>query len=151
MNFDLRVIRPTDLITYDELGSKAVKIEGSTKFVLARVLTTPIPPDAFFNTGRGWYDECRSEHVGCGGHFPDTVLPDRIIDVALHGGDPRLAVGRGMTSQYATLSYCRGGSAPLMTLMSNLDQRMGGIPFKGLPKTFQDAITLCRALMIPYL
>lgn len=39
----------------------------------------------------------------------------------------------------------------MMTLTSNLEQRMVDIPWKDLPKTFHEAITVCRALMIPYL
>jgi hypothetical protein len=80
-----------------------------------------------------------------------TRLPDRVIDVALHGGDPHLRNGAGLISRYATLSHCWGGSSPMMTLTENLEHRMASIPLQDLPKTFREAVEICRALMIPYL
>jgi hypothetical protein len=136
-------------------------------------------------------------------------LPDRIIDVATLGGNPRLINGSGISAPYATLGHCWGGVCPTMTIMCvslalqftrytvncilcdsvshllthlvvyiiatfsslntttfclihvytvpphltmcNLEQRMAEIPFGHLPKTFREAVKVCRAFMIPYL
>lgn len=52
---------------------------------------------------------------------------------------------------YATLSHCWGSSQPFVTLSSNLKTRMDGIDSNTLPRTFKDAITVCRRLQIEYL
>ncbi|PSN70567.1 HET-domain-containing protein, partial [Corynespora cassiicola Philippines] len=78
-------------------------------------------------------------------------MPSRVIDVALNGGDVHLRSGTDLTSPYAALSHCWGGSSPMMTLKENLEKRMVSISFENLPKTFREAVEVCRALKIPYL
>jgi hypothetical protein len=50
-----------------------------------------------------------------------------------------------------TLSHCWGGTSPLTTKTDTLSQRIRGIPYKDLPKTFQDAVTITRSLGVDYL
>ncbi|KAL2150969.1 hypothetical protein VTH82DRAFT_6067 [Thermothelomyces myriococcoides] len=50
-----------------------------------------------------------------------------------------------------TLSHCWGGINPLTTTNATLLQRRREIPFKSLPKTFQDAVTITRSLGVKYL
>ena len=49
---------------------------------------------------------------------------------------------------YATLSHCWGSVNVIRTTKETLAQRMRGIDWESLPRTFQDAITIVRALQI---
>jgi hypothetical protein len=57
--------------------------------------------------------------------------------------------------QYAALSYTRGnawsGLAAVQTSTDNLEERKEGIELADLPRTFRDAVAVCRALGIWYL
>ncbi|PSN75494.1 HET-domain-containing protein, partial [Corynespora cassiicola Philippines] len=53
---------------------------------------------------------------------------------------------------YATLSHCWGKNPNFLTLKDeNLDEFHRAIPSILIPQTFQDAITICRNIGIPYL
>ncbi|KAH6616856.1 heterokaryon incompatibility protein-domain-containing protein [Boeremia exigua] len=120
----------------DELGYRASLEEGQHRFISGRVLTSHHPSKAYFDVARRWFNHCVSRHTECGDHLSlqNSTVPDRVIDVALYGGQPRLINSMGLRSRYATLSHC-----------------WGGLPMSELPKTFREAIVICRALMIPYL
>ena len=53
--------------------------------------------------------------------------------------------------QWATLSHCWGGSAPLITTSTNIARWQVGIPFDSLPPTFRDAVTIAHRLDIRHL
>ena len=53
--------------------------------------------------------------------------------------------------QWATLSHCWGGSAPLTTEKTNVALWEKGIPLESLPPTFRDAVTISRRLDINHL
>jgi Heterokaryon incompatibility protein (HET) len=57
----------------------------------------------------------------------------------------------GINGRYICLSYCWGSHLPLRTLKANLPDMEKTIPWKRLPKTFQDAIHLTKLLGISYL
>lgn len=136
----------------NELGSQAITLDNRDRFISGRVLTNDNPPKAYFEVAQRWFQTCGHEHLDCGDHSMLTFrLPDRVIDIALHGGDLRLRNGAGLVSRYATLSHCWGGSSPMMTLKGNLEHRMASMSLRDLPKTFREAVKICRALTIPYL
>jgi hypothetical protein len=56
-----------------------------------------------------------------------------------------------MQAIYATLSHCWGKADFIQTTKETLDQRKQGIKWADLPRTFQDAIEIVRALNIQFL
>ncbi|KAI1178906.1 HET-domain-containing protein [Nemania sp. FL0916] len=52
---------------------------------------------------------------------------------------------------YATLSYCWGDAANLTTTQASIDTRRSGIQLSDLPRTFHDAVKICRYFGIDYL
>ncbi|CAG8974773.1 hypothetical protein HYALB_00000385 [Hymenoscyphus albidus] len=113
-----------------------------------------------------WITNCRANHGACAQASASETnarvndLPKRLLDLKLkhspsHGDSVRLVQTGCYTAQqpfrYATLSHCWGKSHVIQTTTSNMALRMQSIDWNDLPKTFQDAITLLRALDIRYL
>ncbi|KAI9640558.1 hypothetical protein NHQ30_010856 [Ciborinia camelliae] len=101
-----------------------------------------------------WILKCNSQkHKSC--KVPEySTLPTRVLDL----GDPssnskiKLFVTNKHVDQYISLSYCWGNiENTLKTTKGNLQDHINGIPWGVLPKTFQDAIILTKALKIRYL
>jgi hypothetical protein len=83
-------------------------------------------------------------------HEPE--LPTHVIDVGSSDGsqDPRLVVTGGSRGHYVAVSHCWGMQQPLKTEKRNIGDWLRGIPWISLPKTFQDVITVARALGIQF-
>lgn len=98
-----------------------------------------------------WIEQCEEQHAIC--REPSvSQLPTRVIDVVSDTQDPHLFIpSNGEKARYATLSHCWGKARPLTLTRETLDQYYSGIPFISMPKTFQEAITITRALDIRYL
>lgn len=84
------------------------------------------------------------------------TLPTRVIDVGERHASRdivRLIETNGMRGPYCSLSYCWGapGTNSLLTTKATYDHYIKGILFKDLPKTYQDAVTVTRALDVQYL
>ncbi|ELR02948.1 hypothetical protein VC83_00249 [Pseudogymnoascus destructans] len=58
---------------------------------------------------------------------------------------------RGLEEDYIALSHRWGGQVSLQLKTATLDDLKNGIPFSSFPKTFQDAITVCRSLLVDYI
>lgn len=75
-----------------------------------------------------------------------------MVEVGTDGVDPRLYVPvpdeRG---RYAALSHCWGDVTPLKTTKGTIDELRRGIELSRFPRTFQDAVSVCRRLQIKYL
>jgi hypothetical protein len=80
-------------------------------------------------------------------------LPSRVIDVDPDSSstDVRLFESHGRRARYIALSHRWGGSRTLTTTTSSLKQRLSGIAWNDVPKTFQNAITITRLLHVRYL
>ncbi|EHK41271.1 hypothetical protein TRIATDRAFT_168126, partial [Trichoderma atroviride IMI 206040] len=81
-------------------------------------------------------------------------LPTRVLDVGIAGCEHiSLIESNGRHGNFCALSYCWGpkGTQTMITTRDNIHHRLGGIPFGSLPKTFQDAVTVTRAIGIRYL
>jgi hypothetical protein len=79
-----------------------------------------------------------------------------MLDVELHQGRAvgliHCAENKVCHNQpYATLSHCWGKVQVIQTTIQNLKERTKGIDWDLLPKTFQDAITIVRALNVRFL
>lgn len=96
-----------------------------------------------------WLKECFKHHKQCIVPGPSR-LPTRVL--FLKGPkDVSLVVSNGKVAPYACLSYCWGKRHPLKTTTSTLARYQKGIPWKDLPKTFQDAVFFVYRLGIGYL
>jgi hypothetical protein len=78
-------------------------------------------------------------------------LLKRVIRVGLATEEPRLYISNGEHTDYVTLSHRWGGISSITTTTNTISQRMRAIPYKELPKTFQDAVTITRSLGVKYL
>ncbi|KAK8130650.1 hypothetical protein PG999_003030 [Apiospora kogelbergensis] len=109
-----------------------------------------------------WLQECRSKHKDCvktiSGNPVDDVmgpeLPTRVLDLgASNDTGIVLLESKGERGNYCALSYCWGPQTTqtFLTTRETLQDRLRGIEFELLPKTFQDAIDVTRSLGIRYL
>ncbi|KAL0933706.1 uncharacterized protein CTRU02_210505 [Colletotrichum truncatum] len=97
-----------------------------------------------------WLIDCCNNHEYCHRLQPNS-LPDRYLYVG-RDRDPELRINTGSdTGYYATLSHCWGGNINLRLTTENLEALSRGIPLSSLPKNFQEAVHVCRALKIEYL
>ncbi|KAH8586046.1 heterokaryon incompatibility protein-domain-containing protein [Bisporella sp. PMI_857] len=99
---------------------------------------------------QSWISHCSENHPQC--KRTTQALPTRLIDVGQDGHTPRLVISKaGKTGLYICLSHCWGDNQPLKTTTKTLKAHQKGIPWRHLPKTFQDAITITRQLGIRFL
>ncbi|KAF5004056.1 hypothetical protein FDECE_9431 [Fusarium decemcellulare] len=101
---------------------------------------------------KSWFQECSShpDHTAC---RPAPFVPRRLISVGLDGNPIRIIEQHAHLdkTEYATLSYCWGGSLQLRTTKETLAQFSEEIPWDLLPRTFADAISMAQKLEIPYI
>jgi len=90
------------------------------------------------------------DHPQCGPQEL-SILPTRVIDVGTADVEPHLFVSGNKQARYAALSHCWGGKSPLTMRTSTMEEFRELIPMSKLPRTFQDAVTVTRALGIQYL
>lgn len=110
--------------------------------------------EACHSLAASWLKDCIENHPTCGVPGP-VPLPTRVIDVgSANAGEPRLVESRGLHDNYVALSYCWGDPQvhPRMrTLKTNYDDHMRCIKYSSMPRTIQDAVTICRKLGVQYL
>lgn len=125
----------------------------------------PLPNDhcpEAFSTYQKWFDTCRQSHEDCRKALdgklideqPGPELPTRVLDLGEPGAtDLVLVETKGLRGNYCALSYCWGppGTKTFITTNGNLGQRLSGIAFDSMPKTFQDAAQITRQLSVRYL
>ena len=100
-----------------------------------------------------WILDCEINHgSGCKQKKP-SLLPTRVLDVGSSDEEfsIRLYETSNETARYICLSHCWGGANLFKTETESLLARTQQIDWNDLPKTFQDAITMTRALGIRYL
>lgn len=127
--------------------------------------TPPLRSDNAVEAGslyRSWFNTCRHQHEKCKVKVSGTLvdeepgpeLPTRILDLGdPTAGDLALLESKGRRGDYCALSYCWGppDSQTFLTTRETLQQRLQGIKFNDLPKTFQDAVQITRGLGMRYL
>lgn len=119
---------------------------------------------------RQWLGDCLTNHSKCGGHcitqtngdgMATPWLPTRLLEVGPKNSPTvRIVLSKDLLTSdaapsYAALSHCWGGADDILKLkrenMGQLFQPHAVKVQDDLPKTFQDAIAICRELDIPYL
>ncbi|TGJ86726.1 hypothetical protein E0Z10_g2075 [Xylaria hypoxylon] len=110
----------------------------------------------YFELLRAWIRNCNNGHRDCC-HRSDMALPTRVLDVGSREDSNSLCLYRtkpNQTGKYITLSHRWGdpkAHPTFCTYHCNVNSFLSGIAFDELPKTFQDAVTVTRALGIRYL
>lgn len=115
------------------------------------VLASESASESCFQQIRVWIKKCTENHADCP-HPALTALPSRLLDVgSAESQMVRLVETRDREGTYITLSHCWGGHQPLTTTKSTKRDRLDGIEWASLPKTFQDAVTITRRLQVQYI
>ncbi|KAH7400299.1 heterokaryon incompatibility protein-domain-containing protein [Cadophora sp. MPI-SDFR-AT-0126] len=100
-------------------------------------------------------DDCtKFHHPICSSNIR-KFQPTRIIDVSLAATEQNVCLTtlkKDDRAQYVTLSHCWGDTSTILTTTKDtIEQRYRRIPFQDLPRTFQDAVQITRALGLRYL
>jgi hypothetical protein len=111
-----------------------------------------------FGLIHSWMRECtKTHHCEYSSKKSLRHRPRRLIDVGRKDSSVELCLVEQdkfpdtKDYRYVALSHCWGDSKPAITTRSTLNERTKQIPFSWLPKTFQDAIRITRAIGIRYL
>jgi hypothetical protein len=112
---------------------------------------------ASLKVAKRWLSECNSTHAACRlsaleeGWFPTRLL--RLGVSETDTGNVRLIITANdrPDGPYATLSHCWGNKCYIQLSKSNLNHFLHDIQEAEMPKTFQEAIVVCRTLGIFYL
>lgn len=106
---------------------------------------------------RKWLENCDESHEckSVKSEPNNSRMPRRLLDVGSEA-DPtlRLVTTGEIRTRYIALSHCWGNvpkELSFCTYQNNIHERMGGISFANLPRTFQDAVKVTRGLGIKYL
>jgi hypothetical protein len=95
---------------------------------------------------------CGSHGCGHGGYTPTRLLS--VSHRSQDGSDDRIRLIEpwpAFSSPFAALSHCWGQSRPAVTTKANYASRQSGTRLSDLPRTFQDAVWVCRRLGIGYI
>lgn len=95
-----------------------------------------------------WMENCMEVHEKCKGDGL-SQLPTRVLDVS--EDQVRLYETKKELEPYLTLSHCWGKAQIITTTTETKEERINGIPWPSLSKTFQDAITVTRHLGFRYI
>lgn len=102
-----------------------------------------------------WIRDCIENHSICKeSATSDKSLPTRLVDLgATKEVLPRICLGRDLPSDtmYVSLSHCWGGISIMRLLKSNLATFQQSMPVDELPKTFRDAMEVCKRLELRYI
>lgn len=111
----------------------------------------PSLPEQNIDLMRSWVQDCILNHPNCQADG-DSFLPKRVIDVGTSAkAEVHLHESEGQRANYAALSHSWGYNIILTTTKSTLHDNIDIIPWSGLSKTFQDAVTITRLMGLRYL
>lgn len=109
---------------------------------------------------RHWHSDCKANHAQCRLHHASNSRkwrPTRLISFTESPGRGtdvvRLADGASLPedAEYVALSHCWGTVHPTRLLGSTEADLRAGYPISQLPKTFREAIQVCRWLDYRYI
>lgn len=93
--------------------------------------------------------ECDNKHIGCK-EMDTPALPTRVLDIS-NPSRPVLIEANQERARYTSLSYCWGKAEFIQTTKATLEGWKNGIPWKSLPRTFQEAIRLTVKMGVRYI
>lgn len=98
---------------------------------------------------------CLKSHVLCQNEIDERIpgYPVRLLSVnnRLRSKVQLVDTGSDTQGDYFTLSHCWGGLQPLQLTHGSEQALRDGVRISTLPKTFRDAINICRRLDVGYL
>ncbi|ESU17472.1 hypothetical protein FGSG_13822, partial [Fusarium graminearum PH-1] len=101
---------------------------------------------------RGWIGDCINNHEDCKAASEDRPFPTCVVAVGDDETEPHLFIPNSDDhGRYIALSHCWGDVMPLKTTKACFAEFCQSIDFARFPRTFQDAIIVCRKLNIKYL
>lgn len=107
---------------------------------------------------RKWISDCFGNHEVCRQRVGaiENWLPTRLLDTGSPSEPPsvRLVISTNLNAartSYLALSHCWGKLEIIILRLSTLDEFQEGIPLAALPRTFQHAVVMTRALGYRYL
>ncbi|THV54724.1 hypothetical protein BGAL_0021g00270 [Botrytis galanthina] len=122
---------------------------------IARNVPTLISTKTHITLIDSWINNCRKNHSSCD-IATTSQLPSRLLDISGSEHGIYLVETRDLPSSvnrpsYATLSHCWGSNHIIKTTSSTIKSFYGGIRKADLPATFQDAISVVRALGLRFI
>ena len=108
---------------------------------------------------QGWLAECLGKHLNCNkgsDMSADVEGPRRLLDTGPLDGHPwprLIERDVGKMQRYCALSYCWGNEkiGNYLTTRDTYSARRNGIPFRELPRLFQDAVVITRRVGCRYI
>lgn len=153
----------------DEMKTKRVTIrvaeveerKGSYPMVTIRsplYVRCPALPNSTFSAASmdqvsKWIQHCEDFHGCYQAQQTNMFLPTRLVEVVKGSDKLRLRDSDQLPpeTRYATLSHCWGGMVACQLLKENMSSFKDDIPFSILPRTFQDAVDILKALHIRHI
>ncbi|KAK4171920.1 heterokaryon incompatibility protein-domain-containing protein [Triangularia setosa] len=118
--------------------------------------TTAVTSSGSLPQIQSWIHQCSTSHKQCQALqlLSSSWLPTRLIDVSDLSRIHIITTHPSMKERYTTLSHCWGKIKIIRLIQSNYSELTDpsvGVRWDQLTKTFQDAITVTRALGIKYI
>lgn len=109
-----------------------------------------------FDQLKFWLSVCASRHEKCNKYLGSiTSLPTRVLKIGALESDivylEQHDNSSHLSKPYAALSHCWGTGQPFITTSETIEERQEGIHVNQLPQTYQDAITVARAIGLQYI
>jgi hypothetical protein len=109
-----------------------------------------------FDQLKFWLSVCASRHEKCNKYLGSiTSLPSRVLKIGALESDivylEQHDNSSHLSEPYAALSHCWGTGQPFITTSETIEERQQGIHVNQLPQTYQDAITVARAIGLQYI
>lgn len=113
--------------------------------------------DAWFQPSQRWpfitslIDDCFHNHENCE-RRGRPFLPSRCLDIGLTTDDGvKVIHSSNEIGRYACLSHCWGSEKTCQLTSETFARYTAGVHIDALPKTYRDAISVCRNLGLRYL
>jgi hypothetical protein len=97
-----------------------------------------------------WLHDCIKNHK-CATDQDLQPLPTRVISIGETVHNLKLIETDHSPDRYICLSYCWGVSKTYDTTTKNRADRLRGMKYADMPKTYQDAVVMCHKLGIAFL
>ncbi|KAE8861120.1 hypothetical protein PTNB29_06215 [Pyrenophora teres f. teres] len=100
-----------------------------------------------------WFKSCKLHHTSCREMPKPKWYPKRLLEVHPEKRNPRLILtaDHANLTEYASLSHCWGLKPFVKLLSKDYTKFLREISFDELPKTFQDALSICKSLGLGYI
>jgi len=126
------------------------RLDGKENFV---ILPGGTSSNTTYDTIRAWIDKCCSSHLKC--RSDTTLRIDKLKGIRfLRIGNSSIVLTEDVVpDRYACLSHCWGNAKNLIrtNTQNRSEHTQTGVEIDSLPKTYQDALAVCKELDIHYI